>query len=155
MSVDAFLDTNVLIYAVSSSPEDSAKKERALQLIEIADFGLSAQVLQEFYVNVTRKIASPLAPDAAVELLDQFRHFPMVPTDYPLIVAGAETAVRFGISYWDGAIVAAAECLGARTLFTEDLNHGQRYGSVQAVDPFRVEGPDGVHEATAGGYRAK
>ena len=95
MSVDAFLDTNVLIYAVSSSPEDSAKKERALQLIEIADFGLSAQVLQEFYVNVTRKIASPLAPDAAVELLDQFRHFPMVPTDYPLIVAGAETAVRF------------------------------------------------------------
>jgi len=64
-------------------------------------------------------------------------------------------AVRYGISYRDGAIVAAAECLGARTLFTEDLNHGQRYGSVQAVDPFRVEGSDGVHEASPRKYRAK
>jgi len=66
MSVDSFLDTNVLIYAVSSSPAESGKKERALELIQHADFGLSALVLQEFYVNVTRKIARPLAPDEAV-----------------------------------------------------------------------------------------
>jgi len=153
MSVDAFLDTNVLIYAVSSSPEDSTKKERALELIEDTDFGLSAQVLQEFYVNVTRKLADPLPPEAAVEFLDQLRHFPMVPTDYPLIVAGVEIAVRYGISYWDGTIVAAAECLGARTLFTEDLNHGQHYGSVQAINPFRSDGSDGVHDAAPERYR--
>ncbi len=153
MSVEVFLDTNVLLYAVSSLPEESLKKEMALELIEHADFGLSAQVLQEFYVNVTRKIAHPLTPVAAVELLDQFRRFPMVPTDYPLIVAGAEFALRYGISYWDGAIVAAAECLGAGTLYTEDLSHGQRYGAVRVINPFRTDGSDGVHEGTPTGYR--
>jgi predicted nucleic acid-binding protein len=146
MSVDAFLDTNVLIYAVSSSPAELAKKERALELIEHADFGLSAQVLQEFYVNVTAKIALPLAPDDAVELLEQFKSFPVVWTDYSLIVSGVEMALRCGISYWDGAIIAAAERLGASTLYTEDLNHGQRYGSVQAVNPFLSVTPDSVHD---------
>lgn len=146
MSVDVFLDTNVLIYAVSSSPAESAKKERALELISHTDFGLSAQVLQELYVNVTGKIAHPLAPDAALALLEQFRYFPMVWTDYPLIVAGIETSLRFKISYWDGAIVAAAERLGATTLYTEDLSHGQCYGSVQAVNPFLPGAPDSVHE---------
>ena len=146
MSVDAFVDTNVLIYAVSSDPAESAKKERALELIEHADLGLSAQVLQEFYVTVTGKIAKLLPPDEAFELLEQLRSLPVVWTDYPLIVAGIETALRFGVSYWDGAIIAAAERLGAPILYTEDLNHGQRYGSVQAVNPFLSGPPDSVHE---------
>jgi predicted nucleic acid-binding protein len=146
MSVEAFLDTNVLIYAVSSSSAESPKKEKALDLIASADFGLSAQVLQEFYVNVTAKIAHPLAPDAALALLEQFRYFPMVWTDHPLIVAGIEMSLRCKISYWDGAIIAAAERLGAAILYTEDLNHGQSYGSVQAVNPFLPRVPDSVHE---------
>jgi predicted nucleic acid-binding protein len=152
MSVDAFLDTNVLIYAVSSAPAESAKKERALELIMHADFGLSAQVLQEFYVNVTRKIAAPLAPDAAVALLEEFKRFPMVLTDYPLIVTGVEISLRFGISYWDGTIIAAAERLGATTLYSEDLSHGQRYGSVQAVNPFVSATTDNVHETKNSSY---
>lgn len=146
MTVEAFLDTNVLIYAVSGSPAESMKKEKALGLIEHLDFGLSAQVLQEFYVNVTREIARPLSPDEALALLEQFRCFPMVWTDYPLIVAGVETSLRFGISYWDGTIIAAAEALGARTLYTEDLNHGQNYGSVRAVNPFPSSTPGKVHD---------
>ena len=144
MSVDAFLDTNVLIYAVSSADSESEKKEKALELIEHADFGLSSQVLQEFYVTVTRKIARPLSPEAALDLLEQFRNFPVVWTDYPLIVAGVETSLRFGISFWDGAIIAAAESLGAAILYTEDLNHGQHYGSVQAINPFLT---DNVHDS--------
>ena len=123
-----------------------------MELIEHTDFGLSAQLLQEFYVNVTRKIALPLAPDEAVALLEQFRSFPMVWTDYPLIVAGVETALCFGISYWDGTIIAAAERLGATTLYTEDLNHGQRYASDQAVNPFRSGTPDSVHEGEGPKY---
>jgi predicted nucleic acid-binding protein len=146
MSVDAFLDTNVLIYAVSSDPAESPKKEKALELIEHTQFGLSAQVLQEFYVTVTRKIALPLPPDEAVALLEEFRNLPVVWTDYPLIVTGIETALRFEISYWDGAIIAAAQRLDASTLYTEDLNHGQYYDSVQAVNPFLSESPDSVHE---------
>ena len=152
MSVEVFLDTNVLIYAVSSSPQEAAKKDRALDLIEGEDFGLSAQVLQEFYVNVTQKIAQPLPSDIAVELLEQFRQFPMALTDYPLIVAGIETSLRYGISYWDGAIVAAAATLGARTLFSEDLNHGQKYGDVRVVNPFPAGGSSEVHAAETAPY---
>ena len=89
MSVEAFLDTNVLIYAVSSDPSEAPKKEKALDLIEHSEFGLSAQVLQEFYVTVTRKIALPLSPDDACRApIEQFRCFPVIWTDYPLIIAG-------------------------------------------------------------------
>jgi predicted nucleic acid-binding protein len=136
MSVDCFLDTNVLVYAVSSAEGDASRRATALNLVEQSDFGLSAQVLQEFYVTVTRKIRKPLPPDQAVALIDEYRLFPTVPTDYPLIVAAVELSLRYGISYWDGAIVAAAEVLEASTLYTEDLNHGQRYGRVLAVNPF-------------------
>jgi predicted nucleic acid-binding protein len=147
MSVDCFLDTNVLVYAVSAASGEAAKQERALELIERSDFGLSAQVLQEFYVTVTRKIDKPLSPEEAVALLEEFRVFPTVQTDYPLIIAGIEASLEHGISYWDGAIVAAASALGARVLYTEDLGHGQAYGAVRAVNPFLSESADSsVHE---------
>ena len=139
MSVDCFLDTNVLVYAVSSAPADAARRARALALVERADFGLSAQVLQEFYVTVTRKIAKPLSPDRATALMDEYRVFPTVVTDYPLITAAVELSVRYGISYWDGAILAAAEALEAPVLYSEDLSHGQRYGSVRVTNPFVAE----------------
>jgi predicted nucleic acid-binding protein len=137
MSVECFLDTNILVYAVSSAEADAAKSKRALEIVQRSDFGLSAQVLQEFYVTVTRKIRKPLSPELAVALMDQYRAFPTVPTDYPLIVAAVELSLRYGISYWDGAIVAAAEALEAPTLYTEDLSHGQHYGKVLALNPFR------------------
>jgi predicted nucleic acid-binding protein len=136
MGVDCFLDTNILVYAVSSAEGDVAKRSKALDLVQRSDFGTSAQVLQEFYVTVTQKIRKPLAPDLAVALMDEYRQFPMVPTDYPLIVSAVELSLRYGISYWDGAILAAAEVLEASTLYTEDLNHGQQYGQVRAVNPF-------------------
>jgi predicted nucleic acid-binding protein len=136
MSVECFLDTNVLVYAVSSAEADSAKRAKALQLVQEADFGLSAQVLQEFYVTATRKIRKPLEPELAVALMEQYRVFPTVPTDYPLIVAAVELSLRYGVSYWDGAILAAAEVLEAPVLYTEDLAHGQLYGSVRALNPF-------------------
>jgi predicted nucleic acid-binding protein len=136
MSVECFLDTNVLVYAVSSAEADAAKRAKALELVQEADFGLSAQVLQEFYVTATRKIRKPLAPELAVALMEQYRVFPTVPTDYPLIVAAVELSLRYGVSYWDGAILAAAEVLEAPVLYTEDLAHGQLYGSVRALNPF-------------------
>ena len=136
MSVECFLDTNVLVYAVSAAEEDETKRRRALDLIRTADFGLSTQVLQEFYVTVTRKIRKPLAPDAAVALLDEYRIFPTAYTDYRLILTAIEHSLRFGISYWDGAIVAAAASLEATVLYSEDLSHEQLYGGVRVVNPF-------------------
>ena len=136
MSVECFLDTNILVYAVSSLQEDAAKKANALDLIQTTDFGISSQVLQEFYVTVTRKIQKPLAPEAAVALLQEYRLFPTAYTDYPLILSAIEHSLRYGVSYWDGAIVAAAEALEASVLYTEDLSHGQHYGAIQVINPF-------------------
>ncbi len=136
MSVDAFLDTNVLVYAVAGGEREETKRGRALELLDDVDFGLSAQVLQEFYVTVVRKVEQPLSPGEALEWIEQLEAFPCQPLDSALVKVGAEIGQHYRISYWDGAIIAAAEALGARTLFTEDLSHGQTYGSVRVVNPF-------------------
>ena len=136
MSVDCFLDTNVLVYAIAGGGEEEPKRECALELIEQENFGLSAQVLQEFYVTVTRKIAVPLSPEQALEWIEQLEVFPCLETDTSLIKIAAELGQRYRISYWDAAIVAAAEALRAKTLFSEDLNDGQSYGTVRVRNPF-------------------
>ena len=136
MTVECFLDTNILVYAISALDEDSPKKARALDLIQTADFGISSQVLQEFWVTVTRRIRKPLPPEVALALLEEYRLFPTAYTDYPLILAAIEHALRYEISYWDGAIVAAAEAFEAPVLYSEDLSHGQLYGTTRVVNPF-------------------
>ena len=89
MIVDCLLDTNILVYAVDSTPVNSGKSKRAVDLIEKSDFGLSAQIMQEFYVTVTRKFQKPLSPDSAASFMEQMSVFPLVPTDYSLIIEGA------------------------------------------------------------------
>ena len=130
------LDTNVIAYAVSKAPEDADKNVKAIDLIANTRFGLSAQVLQEFYVTTTRRLRVPLSHDQALDWIESLEEFPCVPIDASLVYQGAERAHRYQISYWDGAIVAAAERLGVETLYTEDLNHGQFYGAVRAINPF-------------------
>ena len=136
MSVDCLLDTNVLVYAAAGRGAEEAKRKRAVELIENEVVGLSAQVLQEFYVTVVRKIAVPLSAEEALEWIEQFEAFPCLAIDRALVKIAVEISERFQISYWDGAIIAATETLGAGTLYTEDLNHGQFYGSIRVVNPF-------------------
>jgi predicted nucleic acid-binding protein len=136
MSVDCFLDTNVIVYAAAGRGGEEAKRQRALELIETREFGLSAQVLQEFYVTVVHKIATPLASAEALEWIEQLETFPCLTIDAGLVKIAAEISKRHRISYWDGAIIAAAESLGAPILFSEDLGHGHRYGSVEVLNPF-------------------
>jgi predicted nucleic acid-binding protein len=136
MNVEAFLDTNVLVYSVSRLDEDREKRDRAEELLKLP-FGISGQVLQEFYVNVTRKIKKPLPPELALEWVEQLEQQPCVPVDATLVKNGIVTAERYRIPYWHGAVLAAAEALGAETLYTEDLNHGQLYGPVRVINPFR------------------
>ena len=137
MGVDCFFDTNVLVYAAAGRGAEESKRKRALSLIETENFGLSAQVLQEFYVTTVRKIERPLTCREAVEWIEQFEAFPCLAVDASLVKIAVEISERYRISYWDGAIVAAAEALGAEFLYSEDLSHGQRYGPVQVVNPFR------------------
>ncbi|TIP76048.1 MAG: PIN domain-containing protein, partial [Mesorhizobium sp.] len=95
------------------------------------------QVLQEFYVNVTKRADVTLPPAKAAEWVAAISMKPCQDLDSAVVMRGIENSQRYQISYWDGAIIAAAERLGVKTLYTEDLNHGQAYGSVVAVNPFR------------------
>jgi predicted nucleic acid-binding protein len=136
MSVEFLMDANVLIYSVSRLPEEAAKRDCALRIIEMKDFGLSGQVLAEFYNTVTRKQQVRLSPDEARKVITELSELPTIPVDRELVIRGSEIAERYQISYWDGAILAAAERLGATTVYSEDLNHGQQYGSVTVENPF-------------------
>ena len=138
MKVDSFLDTNIFVYAAAARSSDVQKCNLAMDMISNQDFGISSQVLQEFYVTVTRKLVVPLSPLEALEWIEALEVFPCAVVDSTLVKIAVELSVRFQISYWDGAILAAAEALGAQTLCTEDLNHGQWYGSVQVQNPFRA-----------------
>lgn len=95
----------------------------------------------------TRKAEVPLEPAQALDWIEQLEIFPCAQTSPALVKLGAVMSERYQISYWDGAILAAAESLGAPVVYTEDLNHGQSYGSVRAVNPFIENAPvGGFHE---------
>ena len=132
---DVFLYTNILLYAALGAVDAPEKNERSIELLT-TKFGTSAQVLAEFYANAIRKGAVPLAPDVAREWVVNLSKKAFQPIDYNLVRSGIEFSQRYQLSYWDGAILAAAERLGAATVYSEDLNHGQAYGSVRVVNPF-------------------
>lgn len=136
MTARVFFDTNILVYAAVGTGKDDPKRKRALELIGTEDFGTSAQVLQEFFVTVVKKAARPLSAAQALEWIEQWAAFPCQPIDHQLVRIAVELSEWFGISYWDAAILAAAGALGSETVYSEDLNDGQRYGRVQVINPF-------------------
>jgi predicted nucleic acid-binding protein len=136
MAVRVFFDTNVLVYAAVGTGKDEPKRIRALKLIESEDFGTSAQVLQEFFVTVVKKASRPLSAAQALEWIEQWTAFPCQTIDHQLVRIAIEKSERFAISYWDAAILVAAEALGTDTVYSEDLSDGQRYGKVRVVNPF-------------------
>lgn len=136
MTANVFFDTNVLVYAAIGTGRDQHKRKRALELIESEDFGTSAQVLQEFFLTVVKKASCPLSAAQALEWIEQWTAFPCQPIDHQLVRIAIEKSERYAISYWDAAILVAAEALGTPTVYSEDFNDGQRYGRVQVVNPF-------------------
>lgn len=133
---EVFLDTNVLLYAVSSAPHEAAEREAARHILQEDNWGISVQVLQEFYVNATGKLRRTVAPQTIAPFVRLLLERPVVTTTPDLFMRAIEISRRYQISYWDAAIVAAAVQLGCRTLYTQDLNSGQMYEGVQATDPF-------------------
>ncbi|MGP8245867.1 MAG: PIN domain-containing protein [Bryobacteraceae bacterium] len=136
MSARVFFDTNVLVYAAVGSGKEERKRKRALDLVESEDFGTSAQVLQEFFVTVVKKAVRPLSAVQALEWIEQWAEFPCQPIDRELVQIAIELSQRFMISYWDAAILAAAEALGTHTVYSEDFNDGHQYGRIRVVNPF-------------------
>jgi len=134
----AFLDTNILLYSISNDPTEAAKRERAEALLERDDLRLSTQVLQEFYVQATRASRStPLAHDIAAGLVRAWMRFEVQPVTTEIVLAAFVIKERFGFSYWDCAIIAAAQAQGCDVLFSEDLSHGQVVDGLRIIDPFR------------------
>ncbi|MBI4868162.1 MAG: PIN domain-containing protein [Candidatus Wallbacteria bacterium] len=132
-----FVDTNVLLYAVSTVPAERKKAERARSLLDRDDLSLSVQVLQEFYVQATRATKpARLSHEQASQLIESFLRFPVQEMTVGVMQAALATARRFKISYWDAAIVEAARAIGCSVILSEDLSDGQDYGGVRVRNPF-------------------
>ncbi len=130
------LDTNVLLYAFSTAPRDAAKANIARDWISREDWGVPVQVLQEFYVNAVRAPGA-LSHDDALAMIEEIASSrPVAATDLSLMRHALQLKDRYGIAYWDAAVVAGARRLGASVLITEDLSDGQNYGGVRVVNPF-------------------
>lgn len=132
-----FVDTNILLYAISTAPEERRKARIALGLLESEDLALSVQVLQEFYVQATRhKKSGCLTHEQATLLIEGFLRFPVQEATVCLLKASLDAKRRFQISYWDSAIVEAARALGCDTILSEDLSGGRDYSGVTVENPF-------------------
>ena len=133
-----FVDTNVLLYAISRDAAEQEKAKRANDILAERDLALSVQVLQEFYVQATRASR----PDAighqqAVRLVESFRRFPVQDMTSVIMMAALNARQRFQLCYWDAAIIEASRAMGCFHVLSEDLNDGQDFGGVQVVNPFR------------------
>lgn len=133
-----FVDTNVLLYAVSTAPEEARKVTAARELLEATDLALSVQVLQEFYVQATRTSrADRLTHEQAAGLVEAWLRFPAQETTPAVMRAAMTLAQRHRLSYWDAAILEAARALGCEVVLSEDLAHGRSYDGVRVENPFR------------------
>ena len=135
----AFVDSNVLIYAHDRSA--GAKRDRAVaiigQLWSERTGCLSVQVLQEFFVTVTRKLRTPVARAQAREVVRAYSPWVLNPTTPQTVLRATEIGEATRIGFWDALILAAAEQCGAETLYSEDLNDGQSIAGVRIVNPFK------------------
>ena len=133
-----FVDTNILIYAHDHSA--GAKHSRASDLIrtlwQSGEGCLSIQVLQEFYVNITQKVAKPLKADVAVQIITDLSVWQVHRPGVEDVLDAIRLQDRYQTSFWDAMIVASAIQLGCQTVWSEDLNAGQFYAGVNVVNPF-------------------
>jgi predicted nucleic acid-binding protein len=137
MNAEAFIDTNVLLYALSDRPEELAKAERARELLLDENWGWSVQVAGEFYhIATSTKRQFRLPHASAMEYVNTWLNFPTASLHPSTVLRALQLKERFQVSYWDAAIIAAADELGCATIYSEDFSHGQNYDGVTVVNPF-------------------
>lgn len=140
MAIKSFIDTNVLIYAAAGKNDAPEKYERSWLILNERNFCLSGQVLAEFYVNVrsAKKQSVPLSDQEAAAWVERLSISPVVGVDADIVRQGIAYSFRYKIKYWDAALIAAAERMDVPVIYTEDLSDGQTYGSVRAVNPYKM-----------------
>ena len=134
--MSVFFDTNVLVYCTDISNPKRQKQARKLvaQSSKSGDGVISTQVLIELFNVLTRK--QKMAPAAASDLALAYASWPLIHSDLALVGAALEKAVTHHLSIFDAMVVEAALRAEAKTLYSEDMQHGQRYGSLTVVNPF-------------------
>ena len=138
-------DTNILLYAVSADPAEAVKRVRALEVLADRDnLALSVQVLAEFYYQATHgHRPNRLNHQEAIRFIERFAGVPVQPVTTEVFHRATELCVRYGLSYWDAAILAAAKMLGCDVVYSEDLSHLQDYDGLRVINPFLDEtGPE-------------
>ena len=137
-----FIDTNVLLYAISRDPVEQDKARRANDILADRDLALSVQVMQEFYVQATRASRPDrITHQQAVRIIESFRRFTVQDVTSAILMAALDTRQRFQLSYWDSAIIEAARAMGCDEVLSEDLGDGQDYAGVRVINPFLDEPP--------------
>lgn len=133
-----FIDTNILVYAYDMDAGVKHLKAKKLmqEYWETEDGVISTQVLQEFYVTVTRKLPNPLSKQIARDVVQTYRAWHIYRPNIEDILTASEFEQRHQFSFWDGLIMVAAQMSGATTLITEDLQDGRQINSVKIVNPF-------------------
>jgi predicted nucleic acid-binding protein len=138
MSDRAFLDTNIFVYAVDNAEADKRKLAQAV-LSTTGDAAVSTQVMNEFFVVATRKLAIPLHPDAAAAVIEEMTKLVCVAVDADLVQSAIRAGRLWRLSHWDSLMVEAARRAGCNRLLTEDLAHGAVYDGLRVENPFRAE----------------
>lgn len=138
MTAVRFVDTNIALYAVSPLPEELDKRPIALELINGGELALSAQVLQEFYTQATRDRGPwQMTHDEAVGFIAiHLLPFPVQSITLELVQNAFDIRARFGLNYWDCAILAAARLLGCDAVYSEDMSDTQDYAGRRVINPF-------------------
>lgn len=132
----AFLDSNIILYAALPPARHPQKAKVALDLLKTTDFGVSGQTLAEVY-NVLSRQPSSVIDLAEIDLwIISLAERPLVAVDAAVVRRGIAISRRHKINYFDAALIAAAETLGAETFYSEYLNDGQLFGSVKIKNPF-------------------
>ena len=137
MSGRAFIDTDALVCLFDA--DTPGKQQRAPDLLtagESSSFVISTQVLAEFYVTVTRKLAEPLPVATAREAVEQLTRFAVVSTDARLVRSAVDTSIDHQLSLWDALILEAAAAADCDVLLSEDLSAGSTLRGVRIENPF-------------------
>ena len=133
-----FVDTNLLIYALDERQGDRNEVATRIleQLWETRDGVLSTQVLQELYVNLTRKLRKPMTRPRARAIVERYSAWPVYRIGSEDVLSASELEQRHTLSFWDALIVIAAQRLGAERILTEDMQPGRSFGGVRIENPF-------------------
>ncbi len=132
-----FVDTNILVYAydVDAAEKHTTAQDLLTRLWKSRQGVLSTQVLQEFYITVTRKLSTPLDPATARRVIAPYQAWPVQLIDVATVLEASEIAERHQLSFWDGLIVAAARQAGAERVLSEDLQADRVMESVRIENP--------------------